>query len=139
MDNILQILMSWQFIIFSLGIVAVTSVFRTIVEYLLLNVKVMAKESKLWADLILPIMPVVLGSVAAIVIKGYPYPEGISSIGARFVFGLVAGLLSTLLYRIVKAFFNQKLTSVLPQGTVVSEDPAADALIKRVSETINKE
>jgi len=139
MDNILQILMSWQFIIFSLGIVAVTSVLRTVVEYLLANVKVMAKESKLWNDLILPIMPVVLGSVSAILIKGYPYPEGISATGGRLVFGLVAGLLSTLLYRIVKAFFNQKLAASLPPGTVSVEDPTVDDLVKRVSESINKE
>jgi uncharacterized membrane protein YedE/YeeE len=139
MDNILQVLMSWQFIIFSLGIVAITSVLRTVVEYILTNVKVMAKESKLWNDLILPIMPVVLGSVSTVFIKGYPYPEGISATGGRFVFGLVAGLLSTLLYRIVKALFNQKLVASLPPGTIPVEDPTADALIKRVGESINKE
>lgn len=141
MDSILQVLLSWQFIIFSLGIVAITTVFRTTAEYLLKNVKVIAKESNLWNNLILPILPVVLGPIGSVLIKGYPYPEGISTGGARFVFGLVAGLLSGLLYRIVKAFFNQKLASVLPQGTVPVEDqdPTADALIKKVSETINKE
>lgn len=144
MDSILQVLLSWQFIIFSLGIVAVTTVFRTIAEYLLKNVQVIAKESKLWNDLILPILPVILGSAGTLLIKGYPYPDGISTGGARFVFGLVAGLLSGLVYRIVKALFNQKLVSVLPSGTPVpteDQDPAAEALIKKVSETIttNKE
>lgn len=139
MDNILQILMSWQFIIFSLGIVAITSIFRTLIEYLLANVKIMTNESKLWKDLILPVFPVVLGLVAGIVMKEYPYPTGISSRDSRIIFGLVAGLLSTLIYRIVKALFNQKLAAALPPGTVVSEDPTADALVKRVSDTINKE
>lgn len=144
MDSILQVLLSWQFIIFSLGIVAITTVFKTIAEYLLKNVQVIAKESKLWNDLMLPILPVVLGPMGALLIKGYPYPEGISTGGARFVFGLVAGLLSGLVYRIVKALFNQKLAGALPPGTPVStedQDPTADALIKKVSETItaNKE
>ncbi len=141
MDNILQILLSWQFIIFSLGVVAIITVFRTIAEYLLKNVKVIAKESKLWHDLILPILPVIVGPVSAMLIKGYPYPEGISTGGAKFVFGLVAGLLSGLVYRIVKALYSQKLASVLPQGATLPEeqDPTADALIKKVSETINKE
>ena len=142
MDNILQVLLSWQFIIFSLSIVAVTTVFRTIIEYLLKNVQIMAKESKLWTEVILPISPVIEGLVGAILIKEYPYPEGISTIGARVGIGLVAGLLSGLLYRIVKALFNQKLVSALPAGTVVlpeDADPTADALIKKVSETINKE
>lgn len=139
MDSILQVLLSWQFIIFSLGIVAMTTVFRTIAEYLLKNVQVIAKESKLWNDLILPILPVVLGPVGAMLIKGYPYPEGIATSGAKFVFGLVAGLLSGLVYRVVKALFNQKLASVLPPGATVppeNQDPSADALIKKVSETI---
>lgn len=138
MDSILQILLSWQFIIFSLGIVAVITVFRTIAEYLLKNVKFMAKESKLWAELILPILPVILGPIGSILIKEYPYPEGISTNGARFVFGLVAGLLSGLVYRIIKGLFNQKLASTLPPGSALPEDqdPTADALIKKVSETI---
>lgn len=155
MDSILQVLMSWQFVLFSLSVVAVTTVFRTIVEYLLSNVKIIVKESKLWNDLILPILPVVIGPVGAILVNGYPYPDGILTSDARFVFGLVAGLLSGLMYRVIKAILNQKISAVLPLSTVsspivdpgidpnsvptLSSDPGVDALIKKVSETITRQ
>lgn len=113
MDNILGVLLSWQFGIFSLSIFAITFILRTVGEYLFKYIKIIAKESKLWTELILPILPVVLGPITAILITTYPYPEGLSTVGSRFVFGLVAGLLCTLLYRIIKAQLKQVAKKVL--------------------------
>lgn len=138
MDDVLQILMSWQFVIFSLGVVAITLVLKTIAEYLLVNIKIVAKESKIWRDLLLPILPVILGSCCAVLIKEYPYPEGLSTTGARFVFGLVAGLLSTFLYRIIKAILNQKFIDFISTKTTTSsEEPVVDSLTEQVNKTIN--
>lgn len=101
MDPIFQTFVSWQFLIFSTAIVAIVFVTRKIAEYLLANWKPAAKESKLWNDLILPILPIFVGSIGALIFKKYPYPDGLVSGGSRFIFGLVAGLLSTVLYRLV--------------------------------------
>jgi hypothetical protein len=100
MDSTLEALLSWQFLFFCLSVAAVTFVVRKISEYILDNPKVPAsKTSKLWTDLILPILPVFLGSVGALIAKQYPYPTGLNEASGRFAFGLVAGLLSGLVYR----------------------------------------
>lgn len=109
MDTLLQTLFSWQFVLFSLAIAAVMFVFRTSVEYALTAWKASVKESKFWTDLILPILPVILGGLGGILFKNYPYPNDLKTIGDRFIFGAVAGLLSTLLYRVLKALMVQKL------------------------------
>ena len=113
MDSVLQVLLSWQFALFSVAVGAITGVLRALIEYLLTLAKVVVKESKLWNDVGLPSIPIILGATAAVFITGYPYPEGLSTTGARFIFGLVAGFLSSFLYRVIKAVLNQKITSLL--------------------------
>jgi len=111
MDPILQTLLSWQFVIFSMAIAAVMFVLRTLAEYAMSNWASAAKESKLWNDLLLPILPVIVGPAAAVLIKAFPYPDCLTTSSSRFIFGLVAGLLSTLLYRVFKALLLQKESS----------------------------
>src|SRR5574338_712392 len=109
MDTIFQALFSWQFLLFCLAIAAVLFVIRRLFEYLLETRKIDAKNSKLWKDLILPILPVVLGPTAAYLAKAYPYPNGLSSGSARVAFGLVAGLLSGLVYRVLKSALGYRI------------------------------
>lgn len=133
MDMILQALLSWQFLIFCLAIAAITFVIRRIVEYILDNPKIPAsKTSKLWTELILPIMPVILGCVAGIVSKQYPYPTGLELTSGRIAFGLVAGLLSTLVYRVINAFLTSKITI---QSDISNEN--IESLANKVRDTIN--
>lgn len=164
MDPILQTLLSWQFVIFSMAIAAVMFVFRTLAEYAISNWKPAAKESKLWNDLLLPILPVVLGPTAAVLIKAFPYPDGLVTGSSRFIFGLVAGLLSTLLYRVFKALLLQKETSpsqfgggypvynpcppggqpgVAQAGVITPDNPAnpidPEQLAEQVRQTIKKD
>jgi hypothetical protein len=114
MDPILQVLLSWQFILFSLAVAAAISIIRTIIEYIFSVRKRNLKRSKLWNDLILPLLPVGLGICGGIYLKHYPYPgftpgsDGLILRSDRIIFGLVAGLLSTLLYRIIKTLAYQK-------------------------------
>jgi len=109
MDLSLQILISWQFVIFSLGIAAFTYIARTSVEFLLsLKPTINNKLKKVWNELLLPVGPVIGGLVLGLLLKQYPYPEGISSDSARGFFGLVAGLFSGLAYKIIKGLFLKK-------------------------------
>lgn len=110
MEQIFQNLFTWQLILFCLGIAAITYVIRYIVEYILDKPQVPAsKQSKIWRDLFLPIIPVIIGALVGYLISSYPYPEGISSGGARVMFGLVAGLFSELVYRVVKGLFKEQI------------------------------
>jgi hypothetical protein len=113
MDTALQALLSWQFLLFCLSITAFTHVTRLLADYAITNItKVEAKTNHFWTEVILPILPVLLGSSVAMIIVQYPYPEGIVSLGGRFVFGLAAGLLSGLIWRIIKAMLNKKIQIV---------------------------
>jgi hypothetical protein len=119
MDPILQVFLSWQFIIFAVAIMAVVHVIRMFAEYGLSNWKPLMKESKLWNDLIMPILPIVVGVLGALVIKSYPYPNNLTATGSRFIFGLGAGMLASTLFRFVMASINQKI------HTIIQQDPAA--------------
>lgn len=113
MDSILQMLLSWQFIVFGLAVAAIIFVLRQSIEYALnhwLKINVKSKKYKIWSDLILPILPVLIGGLGGFIIKNYPYPSGLASISGRIAFGLVAGLMSGLLYRVIKSLLFSKIT-----------------------------
>ena len=110
MDTILHAFLSWQFLFFCIALGAAVFVIRQVVEYAMKNwwpLKGWAaanSKAKVWRDLILPIMPIVLGQVAALVAHQYPYPEGFSTVSGRVVFGLVAGFSSGLIVKLYKSF-----------------------------------
>jgi hypothetical protein len=106
----IQSLLSWQFILFGLCVFAVVFILRTIMEYLLNNFKIIAKESKLWNEVILPIAPPIIGVIMSMFGKSLPYPENLTTSDGKIEFGLVAGLLSGLIYRVVKSFIVSKIT-----------------------------
>lgn len=120
MDPILQTFLSWQFLIFGVGVVAVVFVLRKIGEYGLANWKPLMKESKLWNDLLMPILPIIVGALGALAIRSYPYPNNLTSGGSRFVFGLGAGLLSTVLYRLITALISQRISAAISQNPGVA-------------------
>lgn len=131
MENILQAFFSWQFLFFCLALGAVVFVIRKVVEYWmenwwpLKNWTAANKDAKLWRELILPILPIILGQVAAIYAVQYPYPQDFKTLSGRMVFGLVAGFTSGLLVRIYRAFLSTKLNdfvSKLPKDTTTDKD-----------------
>jgi len=138
MDNVLQALLSWQFVFFALAIAAMTFVLKKIVEFAIDSESIptgsMTKENRFWKELILPISPVVMGAISGVLAKMYPFPEGISSPSARLAFGMVAGLLSGLVYRIIKGTLASKFAAATgapatnaPTAETNSEDPGAPA------------
>lgn len=153
MDTILQAFLSWQFLAFALAIGAVVFVIRQIVEYGMENWwplkqwKQANKEAKLWRGLILPILPVLLGQVAAYFAVNYPYPEGFSSTSGRFAFGLVAGFTSGMFVRLYRSFLasktvelREKVSSFLKTQNGQSSDLEEDKELEEiVRESINKD
>lgn len=128
MDPILQVLLSWQFILFGLAVSAVMYIIRQIAEYLSEVAHKDLASSKFWTELVLPLAPIILGVVGAIMLKNFPYPgftpdaHGVFARGDRIIFGLVTGSLSTLMYRVIKSLLYQKLVSVA-QGLNPSTTP----------------
>ena len=119
MDELLKILFSWNFIVFCLGLAGITFVLRTLIEYFILNNPKLPgnKNSPIWGSLILPIAPVVFGALAGYFAQNYPYPEGLSaSQYGRVSFGLVAGLLSGLIYRVIAEFLRSKMAKGYTAG-----------------------
>ena len=106
MDSILEMLLSWQFIVFALAIAALIFVIRQSVEYFIVKLKI----KKIWNNLFLPILPVIVGGLLGFLLKTYPYPNGVTTIEGRTIFGLVAGLMSGLLYRVIKSLLFSKIT-----------------------------
>ena len=132
MDNVFQALLSWQLLFACLAIAAATFIFRKLIEYLMETFLSFKKEARFWTDLILPIFPMVFGSLVALWAKGLPFPDGITTGSARFACGLVAGLLSGLVYRVIKSFLNTK--AGLPADS--TDD---NSLVEQVRGSINKE
>lgn len=112
MDNALNALLSWQFILFCLGLTGLTYILRTIVDYCFSLANKIAKDNHLWSNLVLPLLPVFLGAITAFIAKAYPYPLDISSASGRIFFGLCAGLLSGLVWRWIKSAIGNKLASL---------------------------
>lgn len=108
---------SWQFMFLTLGIAGITFVLRKLIEYFILENPNMPgdKKSKIWTALVLPIAPMVIGLIFGCLVSGYPYPEGITHISARITLGIVAGLLSGSVYRVIKELLNKQLPEQVQQ------------------------
>lgn len=102
---------------YSFAIFAVSFVIRTIVEYFLPK----SKASNVWNSLFLPLLPVLIGGVTAVFAKMYPDPLG-ASIFAREVYGLTAGLLSGLIYKMLKGYLKTQFPSISLVNTPVISD-----------------
>jgi hypothetical protein len=102
--NILQLLISWQFLILALVISAATTTIKDTCEsiWILADVK--------WWKVTNPIMPLAIGAVFGLAFSNFPYPELIqnNTVG-QVCFCLVAGEFSSFVYRFVKAAFEKEI------------------------------
>lgn len=111
-------LFSLSFIFLCLAIAAVTEVLRRFVDLILSSPNVpIEKTSKFWNKFLIPISPLVNGVLFGLFVTQYPYPESWGQEGARVVFGMVAGLLSGLVYRVAKSFLKDKLQTLKNNST----------------------
>lgn len=124
MDTILAGLLSWQFLSFCLAIGAVVFVTRLLVEYGMDNWwplkawKAAHKDAKLWRELILPTLPILLGVSFSLKIEEYAYPTGFTTMSGRLIFGLVAGFTSGLIVRLYRSFLTSKISGFTQQIVV---------------------
>ena len=116
--DLIAIFFTWNFIILSLAIAAAVFVVRKIIEFVILDNPNMPgnRSSKFWTQLFLPTLPIFVGLMLGFV-KSYPYPDGINSLSGRIAFGIVAGLLSTTVYRVLYGLLKDKV-SIINQDNV---------------------
>jgi hypothetical protein len=106
------VMTSWQFNLFGMSICAIMFVLRNIVEYIIGLFGKDPTKWKLWTDVLLPILPVFVGPTLGFCLQSFPYPNELVSNSDRILFGMVAGLLSGLIYRVVKSVVYEKLVDV---------------------------
>lgn len=144
MEEMFLAFMSWQFLFFCIAIGAVVFVLRSVIEFAMANwwpLKQWAaahKGATLWTDLILPVMPIIVGQVMALLITLYPYPEGFTSLGGRFLFGLVAGFSSGLIVRIYNSLLSGKIVALTEKVTTLVKPKELDEaeLVKEITTSV---
>jgi hypothetical protein len=92
-----------------------------------------------WTEVILPILPVILGVIFSYFARRYPFPDTFgASISGRIDFGLVGGLLSGLVYRVLRALLLQKVNSNVSTLSTVVSNLAEDKDYKSDLEKLQK-
>ena len=121
MDTALQALLSYQFILLCLSIAAITYVFKLTTQFFILDRPNMpgSRTSAFWTEVLLPIFPLFIGTMIGWLIKTGLYPEMVIGTAGRIFFGLVAGLLSGLVYRVVWGMIKSKI----PESSIIQNIP----------------
>ena len=108
MDDFISQFFTVNVIVFSLVIWVAVWVLRKVIE--LYFKKITSYES--WRELFLPVLPVVVGGLLAVVAKQYPFPELFAkSVSSRMFLGIVCGMFSGFVYKLIKKNFVEKLTA----------------------------
>jgi len=111
-------------IVFMLAIWFFTLSVRRVVEHFFPK---LGGKGTLWSDLVLPILPIVLGGLFAVTMYKFPFLDKLPSWGTRAFYGCVAGGGSGVLYRVIRTILKKKYGVNLssPPG-VVDGTPAVE-------------
>jgi hypothetical protein len=103
----------WVFplLMFCLGVFFATAVVRRGVEVYIPSFAQRNQWKKVW----LPSLPVIIGASAAAVMHAYPFLNSLPTWGTRAFYGCVAGGLSSFMYKVFQAFFNNNFKSLFDQ------------------------
>lgn len=114
---------NWEVVAFAVGLYILVFILRRLVEGFWKK----ALANYYWSEIVLPILPPVLGALIALVAVSYPYPEIVKTAGVRVFYGLGMGFFSGWAYRVFKSVLK-KLTGVdvdLPGNTSAGGSDAA--------------
>jgi hypothetical protein len=67
------------------------------------------ENSKVYRELFLPLGPLGTGGILAALVTSFPYPLDIHTVSGRIMFGVIAGLFSAHIYKMVKPFLPEKM------------------------------
>lgn len=103
LDAVFNAFVNPQTILLCLGVWVAVYVIRTVMEALWKG----ATKSLLWAELFVPLAPILLGGGLGFLMKTFMWPEfvGTSVIG-RCVYGSICGIFSSLVYGRIRSFIS---------------------------------
>jgi len=103
-DTAFSGLAALPFLLLCLGIYLFAFGARRLVETLVPR----AATNRYWTELVLPVLPLVIGAGVCLALKSFPYPAGLGAAwGWRVIVGVCCGGLSGFVYRIAKAFLTK--------------------------------
>lgn len=110
-------LMNWQVLLFCLGIYVLVFIIRRIVD----GISKKVSASWAWNNVILYVLPPLLGAAVAMAFAKYPYPADIveAGIGGRIFYGLGCGWCSGWVYKVIKALVKKATGVDVPDSNSV--------------------
>lgn len=94
MEKAIEVFMTWQAVMLCLFVYGATYGIRSIVEGFSPSIA----SNRYWAKLAVPLMPLVMGPLLAL-IPGFPWPESLGGgMGAHALFGFVCAQFSSQVY-----------------------------------------
>lgn len=99
-------------LLFCIGVYAILFILRKVLEGLLK--KYDFANNYYWREVVLPILPSVIGVVCGVGMKFFPFPEGFTHWGPRALYGLVCGFASALVYKIAMSIVRKLWPGATP-------------------------
>jgi len=85
-----------------------------------------ARENWWWNEIVLYMLPMVVGAVAASIFIKYPFPALVTAHSTRFVYGIVCGGFSGFVYKMAKSVLKKKAEEAgvkIPDAVIGDSDP----------------
>lgn len=101
--------LTWQFVMFALFVATLMYILRTVLEYFFPKLT----TAKIWNSLLLMILPVLIGGFLGWFLNAYPYATGLTTKMDHLAYGSVAGLLSTIIFKVVKELLGSKISQAI--------------------------
>jgi hypothetical protein len=127
-----EVLFTWQVIVFTLSIFVFTHFVRRILEAVFPTIRKdtpLSTWQNIWDKVLLPSLPVLVGILMAALAKSWPWPPGLVKWTSRAIMGGVLGFFSTWFYMIAKSIIKDKfkvdLDAPVVIPTMVPGKPAA--------------
>jgi hypothetical protein len=113
-------IVTWPVVLFCIGLSIITQVVKKVVERQI-DAEKRPKTYWWWREVVLPIIPSILGATLTLTFKEYPLPTILSaSKGLRIFFGMGAGMASGTVYQVMK----KALVGYLPKEGASIKPPS---------------
>jgi len=101
--DLISFVWPWS-LIFCLFVALAVTLVRKVVE----RVWAGATTNWWWNEVVLYLLPMLLGAVTALSFLQYPFPEMVKAASTRFVYGVVCGGFSGFVYKMAKSVLKKK-------------------------------
>lgn len=103
LDKGLEVFMNWQTMLLGMAIYVASFGLRRVVETGWAG----ASKNKWWNEVLLPLLPVFIGTLLALCAKKFPWPMPVSdSLSARVMYGIACGVFCGWLYSRIRSFMR---------------------------------